>query len=64
MDTQIGVNGLGGGVGDGESQTTRCKFMYKLEVSHQPLCHIVEFGQESDTARQSAKGNVIILGVL
>ena len=58
------MNGLGGSVGGGEGQTTRCKFMYKLEVLHQTLCHIVELGQESNTARQSTRGNVIILGVL
>ena len=49
------MNGLGVGVGGGEGQTTRCKFMYKLEVLHQTLCHIVELGQESNTALQSTK---------
>ena len=35
--------------------TTRCKFMYKLEFSHQTLCHIVELGEESNNALQSTR---------
>ena len=46
-----GVNGFGGCGCGGESQTTRCKFMYKLEVLRQTLCHIVE----SNTALQSTR---------
>ena len=54
-------NGLCGG---GEGQTTRCKFMHKLEVLHQTLCLIVDLGQESNTALQSTRLNFITLGVL
>ena len=35
-------------MGGGKGETTRCKFMYKLEVViQQILCHIVELGQDS-----------------